>query len=110
MRGKNAARAAPMLALAATQLLLGRADVGPAREQLRRQAGRQLDRNLLLVERQAGRQVGGQRLADEQHERVLVERAHAHRLRQRDARAFDQRLGLAVVELRRRRRCRSAAW
>ena len=84
------------------QLLLGGAHVGPADEQVRRQAGGQVGRDLLPVERQRRRQVGRQRLADEQLQRVLVERALAQRLRQRDARALEQRLGLAEVELRRR--------
>ena len=70
------------------QLLLGRADVGPAHQHVGRQArpaGR-ADR-LLRVERQRRRQVGRQRLADQQHQRVLVERALALRLRERCTRA-----------------------
>ena len=85
------------------QLLLGGADVGPALEQLRRQAGRQRRSGSAAASSgSGGGRSAGQRLADEQHQRVLVERALAQRLRERGPRAFEQRLGLAVVELRRR--------
>jgi hypothetical protein len=53
------------------QLLLGLAHVGPARQQLRRQAHRQVGQ--ALAPRARRRQVGRQRLADQQHQRVLVQ-------------------------------------
>jgi hypothetical protein len=84
------------------QLLLGGADVGPPDQELRRQAGRHVDRQLPLVERQRRRQVSGKGLADQQLQRVLVERALAQRQGERGARAFEQRFRLPVVELGRR--------
>ena len=96
MRGKYAARAAPMLALAAISCC------SAARTSGRRcsssdgkPAGSVGERRHLVERGSAGRQVGWQRLAHQQHQRVLVERALALRLRQRRACAFDQRLRLA---------------
>ncbi len=64
--------------------------------------GGDVDGDLLRVERQRRRQVRRQPLADEQPERVLVERSLAQRLGQRGLGAFELRLGLAIVELRAR--------
>jgi len=84
------------------QLLFGRPHVGSACQQVGRQPRRQIaGDDLLAGERQAGRQVGGQGLAQQQHQRVLVERALALSLRERRTRAFEQLLGLAEVEFRR---------
>src|SRR5205814_9573217 len=80
----------------------GGADVRASLEQVGRQAGRNVERDLLGAERQRRRQVGRQRLADEQLQRVLVEGALAQRLRERGPRALELGLGLAIVELRRR--------
>ena len=77
MRGKNAARAAPMLALAAISCCSAARMSGRRLEQFRRQAGRHVDRHLPCIERQRRRQVGRHRLADQQRQRVLVERALA---------------------------------
>src|SRR5204862_5998560 len=76
------------------QLALGGADVGSALEQVGRQAGRDVDRDLLHAERQRRRQVRRQRLADEQLQGVLVEGALALRLGQRGLRALELRFGL----------------
>jgi hypothetical protein len=84
------------------QLLLGGTDVGATDQELRRQARGDVDRELPFVEGQRRRQVGGQRLADQQLQGVLVERALPRRLRERGAGALEQRLGLPVVELGRR--------
>ena len=102
MRGKNAARAAPMLALLASSWRSAARMSGRRSSRSEGRPGGTSARDLLRAERQRRRQVGRQRLADQQLQRVLVERALAQRLGERRLRAFEQRLGLAVVELRRR--------
>ena len=102
MRGKERRLRRADVGVGGEQLALGGANVGAPLEQVRRQAGRNVDRDLLDAERQRRRQVGRQRLADEQLQGVLVEGALAQRLGERRLRAFELRLGLAVVELRAR--------
>ena len=99
MRGKNAAGRADV-GVGGEQLLLGGADVGPARRAAPT-AGRPARRpaSCSSSSGSGARQVGGQRLADQQLQRVLVERALAQRQGERGPRAFEQRLGLPVVEL-----------
>ncbi len=121
MRGKKLARAAPMLALAGDQLLLGGADVGAAQHQVGRQAGRHLGegrqlggrlhgrRGLRQVARRLGRGDGDHgrqqafrdRLADQQRQQVDVLRAQALLLGARGLRAGRQRFGQPHVERRR---------
>ena len=89
-------------------MLLGLANVGPLRQQVRRQAGRhggQVGRVAQsLAGAQAGEHVRWQGLAQQQHQGVLVQGALALLLRQRGARSLGQRDGLAVVQLGRHAR------
>jgi len=72
------------------QLLLGLAHIGPARQHFGGQAHRQLGQAGGRLERRTRRQVGRQRLADQQHERVLVERALSRELREAHPRRLEQ--------------------
>jgi hypothetical protein len=81
----------------ADQLLLGRADIRTHRQQVGRQAGRQLGQ-FGLRQGAGRRQVLRQRLAHQQHQQVGVLRALAHLLRQHHARGIDQRHALLQVE------------
>ena len=111
MCGKNAARAAPMLALAANSCCSAARMSGRRASSSDGKPGRQLVGHLLAgrAAAAAGRSAGSP-WPTQQDQRVLVERALPQRLRQRDARAFEQRLRLAEVELATTRRSRSAAW
>ena len=97
--------------------MLGLANVGAVREQVRGQAGWEFGK--LQLRKSASQRVGlgwrlraangpglqalprcfGQGLAQQQHQRVLVERAPLRLLRQRDARALQERLGQVLIQL-----------
>ena len=110
MRGKNAARAAPMLALAAISCCSACRMSGRRVEHLGRQAGRQVGQQLLRQSsgsgggRSAG--IGWPSSSTSAFSSSARWRSH---LRQGHARALEQRLGLAEVELGRRRRCRTCS-
>jgi hypothetical protein len=82
------------------QGMLGGHNVRPLRQQVRWQSGRKLGQHL-VVRVSAGWQVGGQRLADQQHQRILVLRHLAGVLRQVRPRRRDRGLGLAQCQRRR---------
>ena len=109
MRGKNAARAAPMLALAAISCCSAwRTSGRRSSTSDGRPAGRSAS-SCCSASGSAGGQVGSA-AAGRAAAPARSRPAHAGAcLRQRHARRFDQRLGLPQVELRRRRRCRTSA-
>ena len=82
------------------ELLFGLANIGAAHEQIGRQAGGQLGQAPLRQARahELIAHLKGQRLTQQQHQRVLIERTLALLLRQRDARAFEQGLRQAGLQ------------
>jgi hypothetical protein len=99
MLGKNAARAAPMLALAAFEQVLGFLDVRATLEDVRRQAGRYFGQ-LVGIELQWLGQVGRNAGAQQHGQAVDVLGDQALVLRVLDPRAFYGGAGLAEVECR----------
>ena len=84
------------------QLLLGLPDVWPLGQQVRRQARRQVGHGGhggQAAASEAGTNVVGQRLPQQQSQGVFVQGALPLLLRQRGTRSFGQRLGLAVVQV-----------
>lgn len=103
MRGKKAARAAPMLAWGGQQALLGGADVGAACQQVGRQTSWQRAQrvDLLVVWHAARCRSGaGRRLADQQRQRVFGLGALARQRQRGGARGFHQRFVGAQFEAR----------
>ena len=97
MRGKKAARAAPMLALAAFNCRSARWISGRRSSSSDgRPAGKSASRPC-ACQRQAVGQPRARRLAQQQHQRIEVLRALALQQRERRARAFDQRHRLREV-------------
>ena len=80
------------------QLLLGGAHVGPAHQQVRRQAGGHLGGHLLLASGSGASRSAGSAWPSSSTS-AFSSCARWRATGQRDARALEQRLGLAVVEL-----------
>ena len=99
MLGKECrARGADVGVLRAQQRL-GLQDVRAAREQIRRQPGRNVGEDLLVVQAHGRRQVRGQRLAEQQHERVFRLRAKPHLGGEVGVGLLEDRLRLLQAEL-----------
>ena len=82
------------------QLLLGLTDVRSACEQIAGQARRHIgQQGRTAQQRRACWQVGRNRLAQQQHQRILVLQALTLHLRQGDLGRFLQRTGLGIVQL-----------
>ena len=99
MLGKNAARAAPMLAFAAFRTILGSDDIGPLLEHFRRQTHAQLVQQRGVVQARAVREplrLG----SDQQDECVRLRRARLLELRAERLRLCEQRLDLRHVQPR----------
>jgi hypothetical protein len=98
MRGKKAARAAPMFRVGRPQLSFGLQDVGAALQHLGGQAGGEVAGRRHAVQR-VGQKLGGHRGPDQEPQRVLVEGHLARVPGDVDPRRVRPGLGLAQVEI-----------
>ena len=84
------------------QILLGFHDVRTTRQQIGRQARRNIRQQVLVVERHARRQIVRQRLAEQQHQRVIRLSPQTRLRLQVGVRLLDHRLRLPQIQFRTR--------